>query len=109
MGLELSKTALNQDWLGRANLVLAVSAPLERLERSIGPRAFRLAYLAAGRLGQRAYLAAEAMDWGCCGVGAFFDDEVREVLNLPQGEEVLYLIPVGPIKKRTHGGRPVSR
>ena len=109
MGLELSNTALNQDWLGRANLVLAVSAPLERLERSIGPRALRLAYLAAGRLGQRAYLAAEAMDWGCCGVGAFFDDEVREVLNLPQGEEVLYLIPVGPIKKRTHGGRPVSR
>jgi nitroreductase len=48
------------------------------------------------------------MDWGCCGVGAFFDDEVREVLNLPQGEEVLYLIPVGPIKKRTHGGRPVT-
>ena len=109
MNLELSKTALNQDWLGRANLVLAVSAPLERLERSIGPRALRLAYLAAGRLGQRAYLAAEAMDWGCCGVGAFFDDEVREILNLPQGEEVLYLIPVGPIKKRTHGGRPAGQ
>ena len=106
---KISQAALNQDWIGRANLVLVLTAPLERLERSLGSRALRLAYLAAGRLGQRAYLTAEIMGWGCCGIGAFFDAEVRNALDLPSGEEVLYLIPLGPIKKRTHGGRPGSR
>ncbi|MBW1710406.1 MAG: SagB/ThcOx family dehydrogenase [Deltaproteobacteria bacterium] len=102
----VSTAALNQDWISRANLVLILTAPLKELEESLGRRALRLVYLAAGRLGQRAYLAAEIMDWGCCGIGAFFDTEVQQALTLPPGEEVLYLISLGPIKKRTHGGRP---
>ena len=86
-----------------------VTSPLGSLEKQLGPRALRAAYLAAGRLGQRAYLAAETLGWGCCGVGAFFDDEVTRLLELPDGVEPLYLLPVGPIKKRTHGGRPTQR
>lgn len=109
LGPGLALSALSQDWLGRANLTLVLTAPLERLEESLGPRALRLAYMDAGRIGQRAYLAAEAFGWGCCGVGAFFDDDVHQYLNIPPGEEVLYLIPSGPIKKRTHGGRPGKR
>jgi SagB-type dehydrogenase family enzyme len=109
IGLDLSKAVLNQDWLGRANLVLVMSSPLERLEQTMGPRALRYAYLAAGRLGQRAYLACEVMDWGCCGVGAFYDDDVREILRLPREEEVMYIMPLGPYKQRTHGGRPAQR
>jgi len=105
----LAEAALDQEWIGRANLILVLTAPLEDLEKTLGPRALRLAYLAAGRLGQRAYLAAETLGWGCCGVGAFFDEEVHRLLELPPGEEVLYLAPLGPIKKRTHGGRPRPR
>lgn len=109
LGPGLALSAFSQDWLGRANLTLVLTAPLKRLEETLGPRALRLAYLDAGRIGQRAYLAAEAFGWGCCGVGAFFDDDVHQYLDIPPGEEVLYLIPSGPIKKRTHGGRPDNR
>ena len=109
LGPGLALSAFSQDWLGRANLIFVLTAPLERLEEALGPRALRLAYLDAGRIGQRAYLAAEAFGWGCCGVGAFFDDDVRQDLDLPPGEEVLYLIPLGPVKQRTHGGRPGKR
>ncbi|MEW6263915.1 MAG: SagB family peptide dehydrogenase [Thermodesulfobacteriota bacterium] len=105
LGPALASAALDQEWLGRANLVLVLTAPLARLEEGLGPRSLRLAYLAAGRLGQRAYLAAEVLDWGCCGVGAFYDDEAVRVLDLPAGEDLLYLLPCGPIQKRTHGGR----
>ena len=101
----LGEAALNQEWVGRAGLVLAVSAPLPLLEQVLGPRALRLAYLTAGRLGQRSYLAAEVLGWGCCGIGAFFDEELRQVLGLPAEESVLYLLSLGPYKKRTHGGR----
>jgi len=102
----VSQAALNQDWISRVNLVFALTAPLKTMEGTLGRRAFRLAYLAAGRLGQRAYLAAEILGWGCCGIGAFFDVEIQRALTLPPGEDVLYLLSVGPIKKRTHGGRP---
>ena len=105
----LADAALGQDWVGRATINFIISAPLDRLEEDLGPRGLRLAYLAAGRIGQRAYLTAETMGWGCCGVGAFYDDEVSRLLGLPEGEEPLYVLPVGPIKKRTHGGRPTPR
>ena len=109
LGPNLANAALGQDWVGRGGLILLVTAPLDRLEDQIGPRALRLAYLAAGRLGQRAYLAAEAMGWGCCGVGAFYDGEVSALLDLDPGEPPVYILPVGPVKKRTHGGRPTPR
>ena len=109
IGPNLAHAALGQDWVGRANLILVVSAPLDLLEAQAGPRSYRLAYLTAGRLGQKAYLAAEALGWGCCGVGAFFDLEIQTLLEMPPDEYPLYLLPVGPIKKRTHGGRPSAR
>lgn len=102
----IGNAALSQDWVGRANLIFALSAPLARLEADYGPRSFRMAYLAAGRLGQRAYLTAEILGWGCCGIGAFFDDEIQNILGLPREEYPFYLLPLGPVKKRTHGGRP---
>lgn len=106
IGPSLSTAALSQDWVGRANIIIVLSAPLEKLEQDLGPRALRLSYLAAGRIGQRIYLAAETMGWGCCGVGAFFDEQVRELLKFPRDEFPLYILPMGPVKKRTHGGRP---
>ncbi|MEW5725148.1 MAG: SagB/ThcOx family dehydrogenase, partial [Thermodesulfobacteriota bacterium] len=108
LGPHLAEAALGQDWVGRANVVLVVSAGLEALEATLGPRSLRLAYLAAGRLGQRAYLAAEVLGWGCCGVGAFFDEEVAGLLDLPAGLSPLYLIPLGPVQKRIHGGRAAA-
>jgi SagB-type dehydrogenase family enzyme len=108
IGPPLSQAALNQDWVGRANVILVVTSPMKKLESDLGPRSLRLAYLAAGRLGQKVYLGAEAMGWGCCGVGAFFDADVARILDLGEDEWPLYILPVGPIRKRTRGGRPTE-
>ena len=45
------------------------------------------------------YLAATAMDLGCCGIGAFYDREAREALGLNRGSRLLYLVAVGPVKR----------
>ena len=35
------------------------------------------------------------MNLGMVVIGAFYDDQVKEVLNLPEDEEPLYIMPVG--------------
>lgn len=90
---------LDQGWLESAALHLTLSADLAHLEALAGPRAYRYAHLEAGRLGQRAYLAATANNLGACGIGAFFDNEAEQLLALKDGNHLLYLVAVGPVKK----------
>ena len=39
------------------------------------------------------------MQLGCCGIGAFYDDEVAELLGLNEQSRLLYMVATGPIKK----------
>jgi SagB-type dehydrogenase family enzyme len=89
---------LGQPWVGRAALVLVLWADLDRLAELHGPRAYRHAMLAAGRAGQRLYLAATALGLGACGVGAFYDRELASAAMLPQGAWPLYVMACGPVK-----------
>jgi len=52
----------------------------------------------AGRMGERIYLAASSLGLGCCGIGAFYDEEARDLLGLNRESRVLYLVDVGPVK-----------
>lgn len=96
---ELASACLGQTWMAQAALTVLVWANLPALELGYGPRAYRLAHLLSGQLGQRAYLAASALGLGCCGVGAFFDAEVDQVLGLTPDEHLLYLLAFGPVRK----------
>jgi len=44
---------------------------------------------------QNSCLRATAMGLGAITVGAFHDEAVAKLLNLPQDEQPLYIIPVG--------------
>jgi nitroreductase len=53
----------------------------------------------AGHIGQTLYLAATALNLGCCTVGAFFDAEVDRVLGIDGKKEIsVYLGAVGHIR-----------
>jgi nitroreductase len=90
---------LDQAWLVNAGVHFLFLANLEVLEKTWGPRGYRYAMLTAGRIGQRLYVAAEAMGMGCCGIGALYDDEAMEMLGLNQSSRLLYLVAVGNIKR----------
>ncbi|ADK83871.1 SagB-type dehydrogenase domain protein [Desulfarculus baarsii DSM 2075] len=94
----LAQACLGQGWIGRAALTLCLWADLEKLERDFGPRAYRRAMIAAGRAGQRLYLAATALGLGCCGVGAFYDERAARAAALPPGGRLLYALACGPVK-----------
>lgn len=48
-----------------------------------------------GHSGQNVYLQVEALGLGTCAIGAFDDERVRSVLELPAEEHPLYMMPVG--------------
>ena len=73
---------------------------LAALDRTWGARGYRYAMIEAGRLGQQAYLAATALGWGACGIGAIYDREAADLLDLAADGALLYLIGTGPVKTR---------
>jgi SagB-type dehydrogenase family enzyme len=90
---------LDQEWLVNAGVHFLFLANLDVLDKTWGPRGYRYAMLTAGRLGERLYVAAEAMGLGCCGIGALYDSEAVEMLGLNQTSRLLYLVAVGNVKK----------
>ena len=50
-------------------------------------------YLKAGHIGHRCYIASEYLGIGCSGIGAYYDDEVREFLDTQ--DMVLYALAIG--------------
>ena len=99
---QAAQACLDQMWVGRAALNLVLWADPARLCAVAGEAGYRQAMLAAGRAGQRLYLAATALGLGCCGVGAFYDEELARAAALPPGAWPLYLLAAGPVK----GGAP---
>ena len=95
---EMARIALNQQWMESAGLQFFFAAPLSAIETLWGPRAYRYAMISAGRLAHRIYLAATALGLGCCGIGAFYDQEASALLRLNHSSALLYLVAAGPIK-----------
>ncbi len=98
MAAAVARSCLEQMWLANSSVQFVFCADLDLLEKRFGPRAYRAAMIRAGRLGQRVYLAATALDLGCCGIGAFYDGELRDVLGLEEPWRVLYVAAAGVIK-----------
>lgn len=97
---QMAHICLDQQWLAGAAMHFFMSVNLEQLDRVFGPRGYRYALLTSGRLGQKIYIAATAIGFGCCGIGAFYDNEAKQLLGLDQNSEMIYLLSVGPVKKR---------
>jgi SagB-type dehydrogenase family enzyme len=87
--------SLRQDLAGNACAAFSMIGDLDRATRSHGDRGYRYVHFEAGAIGQRLYLAAEALGLGSTGIGAFFDDEVNRYLNLEQGRQVVYHFAIG--------------
>jgi SagB-type dehydrogenase family enzyme len=95
----MAHICLDQSWLANCAVHFLFLTNFELLEQSRGLRGYRHAMLSAGRLGQRLYVAATSMRMGCCGIGAFYDNEAVELLGLNGQSRLLYLVAVGPVKK----------
>jgi SagB-type dehydrogenase family enzyme len=69
---------------------------LQRMRPRYQDRSYRYGLLEAGHVGENVYLGATAMGLGACGVGAFMDDAINDMLGVDGVEEAaVYMLAVG--------------
>ena len=92
---ELADAALAQSCVEEGAIVFVFTAVYERTTVKYGDRGVTYVHIEVGHAAQNLCLQATAMDLGAVTIGAFYDEEVAELLNLPDEEQPLYIIPVG--------------
>ena len=91
----LANAALEESWLAEAPAIIAIAAAYERTTAKYGPRGLRYVHLDAGYAGENLCLQAAALHLGSTVVGAFDDDSVDRLLQLPAGHHTVTLHPTG--------------
>jgi len=76
-------------------MVIVFSAVYERTTRKYGERGIRYVDIEVGHAAQSLCLQAASLNLGAGVVAAFRDREVKKILNAPDNEEPLYIVPVG--------------
>jgi SagB-type dehydrogenase family enzyme len=97
----LARAAMEQAWLAHAAAILVVTAVPERTTFTYGARGARYVQQEAGGAAQNLQLQAAALGLASAVVGAFRDQDVAHMLELPAWEEPVCILPVGwPAEKR---------
>lgn len=93
---QIAEAALDQEIARTAAVVFVWVAVIQRSRQKYRQRAYRYIYLDSGHIAQNLYLAATAMNLGCCAIAAFFDEEVNQIVGADGTEETtVYLATVG--------------
>lgn len=92
---KLAAAALGQDWMADAPAIFAISAVYERTTRKYGARGQRYVHMDVGHAAENLCLQAVALGLGTTVVGAFDDDAVKTLLQMPGAEQPQALLPVG--------------
>lgn len=108
---KLVLAALNQTFIEEAPVVIVVCADMGASGSGYGSRGETLYCLqdtAAATLS--ILLTAYSMGLGTCWVGAFREEEVKEVLGIPDGVRPVAMVPVGHVTSYPpmHPRRPVD-
>jgi SagB-type dehydrogenase family enzyme len=92
---DLCSACLGQGFIRRVPLSFVLCAEYSRTTASYGERGVRYVHMEVGHVGQNLALQGEALGLCSVMVGAFRDEDVSRVLNLPFELNPLYVIPVG--------------
>jgi nitroreductase len=93
---DLAHAALDQRFVAQAPLVIVVVSDVRRSARRYGERGVRFFSIIDGAFVAMIILLAVVDEGlGACFVGSFYDEEVQEVLSLPQEVRPIGIIPVG--------------
>lgn len=93
---EIAKGCLDQQIAFNSAVNFVWSAVIERSKWKYLQRCYRYIYLDAGHVGQNFYLVAEALGLGACTIGAIYDDEINELIEIDGiNETAIYVGVIG--------------
>lgn len=88
----LAEAAKGQSFVGEAPVVIAACATVTDYVMTCGQLTYPIDLAIAV---EHMVLAAAAEGLGTCWIGAFYEEEVKKVLNIPPEVRVVALLPVG--------------
>ena len=94
----LYEAALKQDFFLDASIVLVFAAVVQRTTVKYGERGIMYVHMEVGSAVVNVHLQVTSMGLGSVFVGAFYNDQIRRVIELPAEEEPLALLPIGKLK-----------
>jgi SagB-type dehydrogenase family enzyme len=92
---ELSSAASSQYWIKDCAVIVVFAAVYERTTKKYGERGNRYVHMEVGHAAQNVYLQAHSLGLGTVVVGAFNDNEVKQIMNMTDEEQPLCIMPVG--------------
>jgi nitroreductase len=93
---DLAHAALSQMFVAQAPLVVVVVSDVRRSARRYGERGVHFFSIIDGAFVAMLILLAVVNEGlGACFVGSFYDQEVQDVLGLPQDVKPIGIIPIG--------------
>lgn len=92
---ELADAAGGPEYVRDAAIDIVFTAVYERTTGKYGGRGIRYVHIEVGHAAQNVYLQAVSLDLGTVVIGAFIDDQVKELVNAGEQENPLYIMPVG--------------
>jgi SagB-type dehydrogenase family enzyme len=92
---QVARAAISQMWMADAPINFVITAEYSRATGKYGRRGIRYAHIEAGHIGQNLFLQAEALGLKAGIVGAFRENKVIEIMNLPRTHEPLLIMPIG--------------
>jgi len=93
--IELARAALNQMFIAEAPVVVIICANYPRSMRVYGSRGRLYAEQDATAAVENLLLAVTALDLGAVWVGAFNEEKVSELLNIPNYVRPMAIVPIG--------------
>jgi SagB-type dehydrogenase family enzyme len=92
----ITSAAMGQRICSQAAVVFIWTAVFQRTKWRYQDRAYRYIYLDAGHIAQNLALSATSLGLGSCQIGALFDEEVNEILDVDGIEEsTIYMTVAG--------------
>lgn len=92
---KLTKYSLNQNFIYSAPLNIIICVDYPKIIQGYGERGKRYALIEVGHCAQNIHLQAVSLGLGSVPIGAFQDNKILQLLNLPKNLEPIYIIPIG--------------
>jgi SagB-type dehydrogenase family enzyme len=94
---DLSQAANGQPWVKEAPVDIVITGNYNKMIAKYKDETLstRFVNLEAGHVGENIYLEAGARNLVTVALGSFKDDQVHQIIGLPDNENTIYIFPVG--------------